>query len=107
MKQMMVMKGFIVAAVSLMAFAADLAILVSRVATEVRVYDGRTLELLRSFHLERHGTAVVPTGIGVGNMTGDIAFWAAVPLMRWFHDRGAARDVAADAALAIAREIPH
>lgn len=77
---------------------ADLGVIVSRVAAVVRVYDGRTLELVDSFALEARKTSVIPTGIGIGHRGYGIGFWAGVPLVRYFHVRGATGEVARDAA---------
>lgn len=82
--------------------AVDLGVLVSHVATRLRLYDGRSLDLLQTFNLEKHSTAVVPTGFGL--WTGHVAFGIATPA-RWLQDRTLMHRVAVDAASNIAREI--
>lgn len=84
---------------------ADIGLIVSHVAAQVRLYDGRTLELLQTFDLEHHNTAVVPTGVGIGGWTGRVAFWAAVPIFQWTQTRSAIRSVAQEAASAIAEQV--
>jgi len=44
-----------------------LGVLVSRVAADVRMYDGVTLELIATESLSKRSTAVVPTSIGLGD----------------------------------------
>jgi len=80
---------------------ATIGIVTSRVAAEVRLYDGKTLELVDSWDLWRKSTAVQPTSIGVGTR----ALFAAIALP--FLERGrytaAANAIAGDAAERIAR----
>ena len=80
---------------------ASIGVVVSRVAAEVRLYDGKTLELIDRFDLSKKSTAVVPTAVGIGGRF----FWAelALPFVRYGQYRSAARDVAHQAAEAIAR----
>ncbi len=85
---------------------ADIGIVVSRVAAEVRVYDGHSLELVRTYPLDRHSTSVMPTAIGAGHLVGPAAVWVTVPVMRWMQGRSAARDVATEAAERIAADFP-
>lgn len=81
--------------------AVDIDVVVSRVAAEIRVYDGRTLELVDRFDLRNRRTAVVPTGIGVGHRF----VWAfiALPLVQYGQYRSAAHEIARQAAERIAR----
>ncbi|HYK02379.1 MAG TPA: hypothetical protein VE974_11530 [Thermoanaerobaculia bacterium] len=44
----------------------SLGVLVSRVAAEVRIYDGETMELVETHELTKRNTAVVPTSVGIG-----------------------------------------
>jgi hypothetical protein len=80
---------------------ATLGVVVSRVAAEVRLYDGKTFELIDRFDLAKKSTAVVPTSVGIGGRF----FWAelALPFVRYGQYRSAAHDVARQAAEAIAR----
>jgi hypothetical protein len=85
--------------------AVDLGIIVSRVATQIRLYDGRTLDLVRTFDLQKRSTSVVPTGIGVGGWSGRLFFSAAIPLFQWRQVRSAAHGVARDAASAVSEAV--
>jgi hypothetical protein len=76
--------------------SATLGVLMSKVAAEVRVYDGRTLELIDQYDLSRRKTAVVPTSIGFG--TRDLFAYAALPIFRHVQYRSAVREVAEEAA---------
>src|SRR6266498_3270396 len=80
---------------------ATVSVIVSRVAAEVRVYDGRTLELVDRFDLSRKSTAVVPTSVGIGGRY----FWAAfaLPFVEYGQYRSAAHAVARQAAERIAQ----
>jgi hypothetical protein len=80
---------------------ASIGVIVSRVAAEVRLYDGKTLELIDRFDLSKKSTSVVPTSVGVGGRF----FWAelALPFVHFGQIRSAAHDVARQAAEAIAR----
>lgn len=79
----------------------DISVVVARVAAEVRVYDGRSLELVQRFELDRTKTGVMPTSIGVGGR--DLFGWIALPIMHYAQYRAAAREVARDAALRVAQ----
>ena len=76
------------------------AVVVSRVAAELRLYDGRTLEQIDAIDLQKGRTGVVPASIGVGGRS----FWAYIALlfMRYGEYRAAAHDVAEEAAERIA-----
>ena len=80
---------------------ASVGVVVSRVAAEVRLYDGKTLELIDRFDLSKKSTAVVPTSVGIGGRY----IWAAfaLPFVHYGQYRSAAHDVARQAAEAIAR----
>ena len=80
----------------------DISVLVSRVAAELRVYEGRTLDLVRSYDMHRSSTTVMPTSIGVNGYP--IGFWVALPFVNYARYRAAARAVAADAASVIVGE---
>lgn len=75
-------------------------VVVSRVAAEVRLYDGKTLALIDRWELTKRNTTVAPTSIGLGGRF----FWAdvALPFVRFGQYRSAAHDVARDAAARIA-----
>jgi hypothetical protein len=74
----------------------ELSVLVARVAAEVRVYDGRTFELLSKDNLRKRSTAVLPTALAIGGRRAWLAI--AVPFAQWAQQkrvvRGAARDAA-------------
>jgi len=80
--------------------AVEVAVVVGQVAAEVRLYDGRTLNLIERYDLEKRGTAVVPTGIGIGGRS----IWASImlPFVEYGQYRAAAHDVARQAAARIA-----
>jgi hypothetical protein len=76
--------------------AVDVAVVVSRVAAELRLYDGRTLDLIEKRHLRRENVTVVPTDIGVG--TYRMAVWFALPFVQYVRYRSAVGAVVRDAA---------
>lgn len=78
----------------------DVAVVVSQVAAAVRVYDGRTLQLLNTYDLQQKATAVLPTSLGLGGRF----FWARIPLpfVHYAQYRSAAHAVAEQAAARIA-----
>ncbi len=80
--------------------AVEVAVVVSRVAAQVRLYDGRTLDLIQNYDLHQNRTAVVPTAIGVGSRS--VWFFAAIPFFHYGQYRAAAHDVARAAAERIA-----
>jgi len=67
-------------------------VLASRVAAEVRVYDGRTLQLLATKSLSKRSTAVVPTSIGIGGRDAFAVF--ALPFLERAQVRSVARAAA-------------
>ncbi len=78
----------------------DVAVVISRVAATLRLYDGRTLELIDTLDLRRNSSALMPTAIGIG---GDrVSLWLAIPFVQYSRYRAAARAVAQDAAEQIA-----
>jgi len=82
------------------AVGAELSIITSRVAAEVRLYDGKSLELVDPFDLHDDRTALLPTSVGVG---GRHVFAAiAIPFVGYAQYRRAARVVARHAATLIA-----
>jgi hypothetical protein len=77
----------------------DVAMVVSRVAATLRLYNGETLELIDELDLQRNASAVMPTGIGIG---GDhLGLWIPLPIYGSRY-RAAARAVARQAAAQIA-----
>lgn len=80
----------------------DLAVMVSRVAAVMRLYDAETLELVDEYDLQRRNTAVLPTAIGLGRR--HVGAWIALPFFHHARYRHAARAVARDAAYMIAVE---
>lgn len=90
------------ASIGLGSVAVDLGLVVSHVATRVRLYDGKTLEMVRTFDLSKSSTSLVP--IGIGGWSRSVFFSLAAPA-RWLHDRTAMRGIARDAATAVATEL--
>lgn len=84
---------------------AEIGIIVSRVAASVSVYDGRTLDLIRTIDLQKRKTSVAPTAIGIGGRW----FWAALalPIVEWSQYRAGVRAVAHDAALQLDEALRH
>src|SRR5437867_512685 len=80
--------------------AVEVAIVVARGAAELRLYDGRPLDGIQRYDLQKNNTAVVPTAIGVGGRS----VWAAImlPFVEYGQYRAAAREVAHQAAARIA-----
>ena len=81
----------------------DVGVVMSRVAATLRLYDGRTMELIDTIDLSRRSSAVMPTAIGVGR--DHLALWVTVPFVHYSRYRAAARAVAQDAAEQIAGTI--
>src|SRR5581483_8309031 len=82
------------------AVAVDVSLVVAHVAAEIRLYDGRSLELIRRFELEHSKRGLAPSSIGVG-VPGLIG-WVSLPVMEIAQFKRAAHDVARDAAARIA-----
>jgi hypothetical protein len=82
----------------------DLAVTRNYTSAWVRVYDGRTFQIIDTFDLSKESTAVVPTAIGVGGR--HVGLWIALPFVQYARHRAAARAVARDAAELIA-EVSH
>lgn len=81
--------------------AADvsLGVLVSRVAADVRIYDGASLQLVVTEALAKRSTAVLPTSVGVGGRS----LFAVIALP--FIERAQVRSVARAAARELAARI--
>lgn len=79
---------------------ANIGVVVSRVAAEVRLYDGKTLELVDRWDISKRSASVMPTSLGLGGRF----FWASIG-MPFIHGqfRAVARDVAQQAAKRIAQ----
>ena len=80
--------------------ATEIGMIVGRVAAEMRVYDGRTLELVDRIDLSQSHTTVAPTGIGIRGLP--IFAWIAVPIAQRTQIRAATHAVARQAADRIA-----
>lgn len=78
------------------AVAAEIGVVVGRVAAEMRVYDGRTLDLIDRFDLTQSHTTVAPTGIGIRGLP--ILAWIALPIAQHSQIRAATHAVARQAA---------
>lgn len=81
----------------------SLALVISRVAAEVRVYEGDDLELLSSERLAKRTSRLLPTGIGVGG--GVLYAFVALPFIERAQLRGVARDAARAAASGVVATI--
>jgi len=82
------------------AVAVDVSLVVAHVAAEIRLYDGRSLELVRRFELDHSKKGVAPTSIGIG--VPGLLGWVSVPVMEIAQFKRAAHEVARDAASRIA-----
>lgn len=80
--------------------ALEVGVVVSRVAAQVRLYDGRTLNAVETYDLQKESTAVVPTGVGIAGRS----IWASImlPFVQYGQYRTAARSIAHQAAARIA-----
>jgi len=80
--------------------AVDVGLVVAQVAAEVRVYDGRTMNEIAHFDLQKDNTAFLPMSIGIGGRW----LWGyfALPFVQYGQYRAAAHEVARMAALRIA-----
>lgn len=83
---------------------ADMAVVVSRVAAGIRVYDGHTLELIRTIDLDKSNRAVMPTNIGIGGH--HVYAFFAIPFVHYAQYRRAAHDVARDAVAMLTQPQP-
>jgi hypothetical protein len=77
-----------------------MSIFVSDVAASMRVYDGRSLEVIDAFDLRRRNTTIAPTEVGVSGGNFDISI--ALPFIEYARIRSTARAVAREAAAMIA-----
>jgi hypothetical protein len=78
----------------------DISVVVARVAAEVRLYDGRTLELVRRFELTRSKKGIAPTSISIG--APGLFGWIAIPITEIVQFRRAAHEIAREAASQVA-----
>jgi len=76
-----------------------LSVVASRVAGHLRIYDGRTMEVLASEPISRRSSAVLPTSIGAGGR--DFYAVIALPFVQWAQMRRVAHAAARDAANAV------
>ena len=73
----------------------DVALVVSRVAASITVYDGRTTELIDTIDLQKRTTAIAPAALGVGRRS----IWGFIGLpFEWAQYRAGIRAIARDAA---------
>src|ERR1044072_684803 len=56
----------------------DISVVVAHVAAEVRLYDGRSLELIRKFELHQSKKGIAPTSISIGGS--GIWGWFSIPI---------------------------
>lgn len=78
-------------------------VIVSRVAAEVRIYDGRTGDLVRSEPLSRKKTAVMPTSVYVGRSRLFAAI--ALPFVQHAQYKNITRSAARDAAQVVVETV--
>ena len=78
----------------------DLAVMRNYTSAWVRVYDGRTFQIIDTFDLSKESTALVPMAVGLGGR--HVGLWVALPFVQYARHRAAARAVAGDAADLIA-----
>jgi len=78
----------------------DISVVVAHVAAEVRLYDGRTLELIRRFELNQSKKGFAPTSISIG-APGLFGF-IAIPITEIVQFRRAAHQIARDASSQVA-----
>ena len=81
----------------------EVSVVVAHVAARLRIYDGRTLDIIDTHRLTRGKTAVVPTAIG--GAVGHVYAFIALPFVRYSMYRSAEREVARASAALIAGEI--
>jgi len=81
----------------------ELSLSVARVLAEVRIYDGRTYELIASEDLRKRSKAVLPTALAIGGRRSWLSL--AVPIAQWAQYRNVARAAARDAASRITATI--
>jgi hypothetical protein len=74
----------------------ELGVVVSKVAAELRVYDGATMKLIARTDLSKRTAAVMPTSIGIGG--GSIYAYLALPLIERAQHRNVAKKAAREAA---------
>jgi hypothetical protein len=72
----------------------SLALLVSRLGTEIRVYDADTMEIVARQSVTKRSRAVLPTAVGLGGLYAYIG----APILQRAQYRGLARAVSRDAA---------
>jgi hypothetical protein len=80
--------------------AVDVSVVVAHVAAEVRLYDGRSLEMIRRFELHQSKKGIAPTSISIGG--GGIWGWFSIPITEVVQFRRAAHSIAKDAATQVA-----
>jgi hypothetical protein len=78
----------------------DVAMVVSNVAARLRIYDGRTFQVVDEYDLERRSKSVMPVAISAGGR--HVGVWFALPVIQQARLRAAARAVAREAAQRIA-----
>ena len=81
----------------------SLGVIVSRVAAELRVYDGETMDVLYTETLKKKNTAVVPTSVGIGGRSFFAVF--ATPFLERAQVRSVARAAARVAADRVAEAV--
>lgn len=82
----------------------SLALMTSRVAAEVLLYDAETLEVVAKSELAKKNTALVPTGVG-GGVGHAVFVWVATPWIERAQIRNVARAAARDAAMFVTSNI--
>ncbi len=78
----------------------DISVVIAHVAAEVRLYDGRSLELVHRFELDKSRKGIAPTSISIGGS--NLFAWIAIPITEVVQFRRAAHAVAKEAAIQVA-----
>ena len=81
----------------------SLGVMVSKVAGELRLYDGTTMELIATSDLSKRTAALMPTYVGIGG--GSLYAALALPFIERAQHRSVARKAAREAATFIASNV--
>jgi hypothetical protein len=80
-----------------------LAVIASRVAGQLRIYDAHTMELLATKSIARRSTAILPTSVGLGGR--EVYAVVALPFVQWAQSRRVAHAAAHEAAALVASTV--
>ena len=79
----------------------EVGVVVSHLSAAIRIYDGRTLDIIDEIDVVGRDRGVAPTAIGVGRR--HVGIWLGMPITRLIRDRSVAHEAAREAARAITR----